>query len=105
MSGLKYVVLREGSGKKPRPGQTVDAEYTGRFMDGRIFDSSIGRGPFSFKVGRNEVIKGWDEALSQMTVGEKRALIVPPGLGYGERGAGGVIPPNATLYFEVERLK
>ena len=103
-SGLKYVVIQKGEGAKPRPGQDVSAEYTGRFMDGRIFDTSVGRGPFTFKVGRGQVIAAWDEALSDMRVGEKRALIVPPKLGYGERGAGGVIPPNATLFFEVERL-
>ncbi len=105
MSGLKYVVVKKGEGAKPRPGQEIQAEYTGRFMDGRVFDSSVGRGPFRFKVGKKQVIDGWDEALSDMKVGEKRALIVPPKLGYGERGAGGVIPPNATLFFEVERLK
>ncbi len=105
MSGLQYVVVKKGEGAAPRPGQTVEAEYTGRFMDGRVFDTSVGRGPFSFKVGKGQVIAAWDEALSEMKVGEKRALIVPPKLGYGERGAGNVIPPNTTLFFEVERLK
>lgn len=105
MSGLKYVILAKGEGAKPRPGQTIEAEYTGRFMDGRVFDTSVGRGPFSFKVGKGQVIPGWDEALGEMKVGEKRALIVPSKLAYGERGAGGAIPPNTTLYFEVERLK
>ncbi|MDR0361845.1 MAG: FKBP-type peptidyl-prolyl cis-trans isomerase [Planctomycetota bacterium] len=105
-SGLKYVVLREGAGDKPRPGQTIQAHYTGRFMDGRVFDTSRERGPFSFPVGKGRVIRGWDEALLDMRVGEKRALILPPGLAYGREGAGeGVIPPNATLFFEVERLK
>ncbi len=105
-SGLKYVVLAKGSGPKPRPGATVVVEYTGRFMDGRIFDSTDNHGePFSFPVGKGQVIKGWDEALGDMKVGEKRALIIPPSLGYGKRGAGGVIPPDATLYFEVERKK
>ncbi|MCD8141129.1 MAG: FKBP-type peptidyl-prolyl cis-trans isomerase [Planctomycetaceae bacterium] len=75
-------------------------------MDGTKFDSSVDRGdPFSFKVGKGEVIQGWDEALGDMKVGEKRAIIVPSKLGYGSRGAGGVIPPNATLFFEIERLK
>ena len=106
MSGLKYVVLKQGEGAKPRPGQTIEAEYTGRFMDGRIFDSSVGRGPFSFRVGKGQVIAGWDEALGEMKVGEKRALIVPSKLAYGKQGAGGgAIPPDTTLFFEVERLK
>ncbi len=104
-SGLKYVVLAKGKGAKPRPGQEIEANYTGMFMDGRIFDTSIGRGPFTFNVGKGMVIKGWDEALGEMKVGEKRALIVPADLAYGKQGAGGVIPPNATLYFEVERTK
>ncbi len=102
MSGLQYVVLQKGEGAKPRPGQTIEAEYTGRFLNGKVFDTSVGRGPFSFKVGKGQVIEGWDEALSDMKVGEKRALIVPPKLGYGSQGAGGAIPPNTTLYFEVE---
>ncbi|MDR1744145.1 MAG: peptidylprolyl isomerase [Planctomycetota bacterium] len=106
MSGLKYVVLEKGSGAKPRPGQTVATHYTGRLMDGSKFDSSVDRGePFEFKVGRGQVIQGWDEALGDMKIGEKRAIIVPSKLGYGAQGAGGVIPPNATLFFEVERLK
>jgi peptidylprolyl isomerase len=106
MSGLKYVVLKKGEGAKPRPGQTVETHYTGRLMDGTKFDSSLDRGePFAFKVGKGQVIPGWDEALSEMKVGEKRALIVPAKLGYGSQGAGGVIPPNATLFFEVERMK
>lgn len=104
-SGLKYVVLRPGKGEKPSKGQTIDAHYVGRFMDGRVFDQSLGRGPFTFTVGRGQVIKAWDEALLDMKLGEKRALIVPPSLGYGQQGAGGVIPPNATLFFEVERLR
>lgn len=104
-SGLKYVILRQGKGEKAKKGQTVDTHYVGRLMDGTIFDQSVGRGPFSFAVGKGQVIKAWDEALLDMTPGEKRALIVPPSLGYGSRGAGGVIPPNATLFFEVERLR
>ena len=104
-TGLKYVVLAEGKGAKPRPGQAIAANYTGRLMDGTMFDTSIGRGPFGFKVGKGMVIPGWDEALGDMKVGEKRALIIPPNLAYGSAGAGGVIPPNATLYFEVERLQ
>lgn len=104
-SGLKYVILREGKGNKPTKGQSIDAHYVGRLMNGKIFDQSYGRGPFTFTVGVGQVIKAWDEALLDMKLGEKRALIVPPDLGYGSRGAGNVIPPNATLYFEVERLR
>ena len=104
-SGLKYVVLREGKGDKPRKGQSIEAHYVGRFMDGSIFDQSLGRGPFSFVVGTGRVIKAWDEALMDMRLGEKRVLIAPPELAYGSRGAGNVIPPNATLCFEVERLR
>lgn len=104
-SGLKYVVLREGKGDKPIKGQSIDTHYVGRFMDGRIFDQSAGRGPFTFEVGRGQVIKAWDEALLDMKLGEKRALIVPPALGYGKRGAGKAIPPDTTLFFEVERLR
>lgn len=105
MSGVKYVVLAEGSGAKPRPGQTIAANYTGRLMDGTMFDSSEGRGPFTFKVGKGQVIKGWDETFLDMKVGEKRAIIIPSDLAYGKAGAGGVIPPDATLFFEVERLQ
>lgn len=104
-SGLKYVILREGKGEKPAKGQMIDTHYVGRLMDGSLFDQSAGRGPFSFPVGRGKVIKAWDEALLDMRPGEKRALIVPPELGYGSRGAGSVIPPNAALFFEVERLR
>lgn len=104
-SGLKYVLLREGKGERPKKGQSIDAHYVGRFMDGRVFDQSVGRGPFTFNVGSGQVIKAWDEALMDMKIGEKRALIVPPSLGYGKRGAGKVIPPDTTLFFEVERLR
>ena len=104
-SGLKYVVLRQGKGDKPAKGQSIDAHYVGRFMDGRVFDQSYGRGPFTFNVGTGQVIKAWDEALLDMRVGEQRALIVPPSLGYGKRGAGSAIPPDTTLFFEVERLR
>lgn len=106
MSGLKYVVLEKGEGAKPRPGQKISAHYTGRLMDGTKFDSSLDRGdPLEFPVGKGNVIEGWDEALLDMKVGEKRALIIPSKLGYGKRGAPPVIPPDATLFFEVERMK
>ena len=105
-SGLEYIVLAEGSGEKPTKGQTVEAHYTGWLTDGTKFDSSKDRGePFSFAVGQGEVIPAWDEALLDMKVGERRKLIVPADLGYGEMGTpGGPIPPNATLIFEVELL-
>jgi len=102
-SGLMYEVVAKGSGdRKPSPGETVSAHYTGMFLDGSKFDSSVDRGePIRFPVGTGRVIKGWDEALLDMTRGEKRILIIPPQLAYGARGRG-PIPPNSTLVFEVE---
>lgn len=105
-SGLKYVDLVIGSGESPKKGQTVTVHYTGTLENGKKFDSSVDRGqPFVFPIGMGRVIKGWDEGVMSMKVGGKRKLIVPPDLAYGTRGAGGgLIPPNATLIFEVELL-
>jgi FKBP-type peptidyl-prolyl cis-trans isomerase len=105
-SGLKYQELKEGSGPAAKDGDTVDVHYTGWLKDGTKFDSSHDRGqPFSFKLGAGRVIKGWDEGVQGIKVGGKRKLIIPPELAYGKRGAGGVIPPDAELTFEVELIK
>lgn len=102
-SGLTWYVLQEGAGPVAQRGQTVDVHYTGWLTDGTKFDSSHDRGePIRFPLGMGKVIKGWDEAVSGMKVGERRQLRIPPELGYGARGAGGVIPPGATLLFDVE---
>ncbi|MTJ12356.1 FKBP-type peptidyl-prolyl cis-trans isomerase [Anabaena sp. UHCC 0187] len=104
-SGLKYVELVEGTGATPETGKTVVVHYTGTLEDGTKFDSSRDRGqPFSFKIGVGQVIKGWDEGVMTMKIGGRRQLIIPEQLGYGARGAGGVIPPYSTLIFDVELL-
>jgi peptidylprolyl isomerase len=102
-SGLFFKITKEGSGSKPKKGQTILAHYEGRLTDGKVFDSSYARKePLEFSVGVGQVIPGWDEGLMDMKVAEKRTLVIPPNLGYGARGAGGVIPPNAWLVFDVE---
>ena len=108
-SGLKITDTQAGTGASPKTGQTCVMHYTGwLYQDGKKgakFDSSVDRGQaFEFPIGTGRVIKGWDEGVASMKVGGKRTLIIPPELGYGARGAGGVIPPNATLLFEVELL-
>jgi peptidylprolyl isomerase len=109
-SGLGIIDTKVGTGPSPKPGQTVVVHYTGWLYEngkkGKKFDSSLDRGqPFEFAVGKGQVIPGWDEGVATMKVGGKRTLIVPASLGYGESGAGGVIPPNATLIFDVELLR
>ncbi len=104
-SGLKYYDMKVGAGVSPTKGQAVLVNYTGWLTDGTKFDSSIDRGqPFNFNVGAGRVIPGWDEGILTMKVGGKRQLLIPSTLAYGENGAGGVIPPNATLIFEVDLL-
>ena len=109
-SGLQIIDTMAGTGASPKPGQTCVMHYTGWLYEdgkkGKKFDSSVDRNePFEFTLGRHQVIAGWDEGIATMKVGGKRTLIIPPDLGYGARGAGGVIPPDATLIFEVELLR
>ena len=108
-SGLQITDTKVGDGATPKTGQTCVMHYTGWLYQngakGKKFDSSVDRGePFEFAIGTHQVIRGWDEGVATMKVGGKRTLIIPPELGYGARGAGGVIPPNATLLFDVELL-
>jgi len=102
-SGLQYRDDVIGSGPSPSPGQTVTVHYTGMLEDGTKFESSLDRNqPITFQIGRGGVIKGWDEGLQHLRVGDHAILTIPASIGYGERGAGGVIPPNATLIFIIE---
>ena len=105
-SGLRYEDLVEGTGNAAKAGDSVEVHYTGWLTDGTKFDSSHDRGqPFGFSLGAGRVIKGWDEGVAGMKAGGKRKLMIPANLGYGARGAGGVIPPNAELVFEVELIR
>lgn len=105
IQGMKIETTKEGTGSEITNGKTAVVHYTGKLTDGKVFDSSVSRGtPFEFPLGAGMVIKGWELGVLGMKVGEKRILTIPAELGYGERGAGGVIPPNATLIFEVELL-
>jgi FKBP-type peptidyl-prolyl cis-trans isomerase len=102
-TGLKYIILKKGEGKKPLSGDLVKVHYKGELLDGTVFDSSYKRDqPIEFKVGEGQVIPGWDEGIMLLDKGDKARFIIPSHLAYGENGAGGVIPPNATLIFEVE---
>ncbi len=104
-SGLQYEDQVVGHGASPSPRQTVTVHYTGWLTDGNKFDSSVDRGkPFNFQIGVGQVIKGWDEGVATMKIGGKRRLVIPADLGYGSRGAGGLIPPGATLVFDVELI-
>lgn len=105
-SGLHFIDLLRGTGAAPQAGDVAEVHYTGWLEDGTKFDSSLDRGtPIQFVLGRGNVIAGWDEGIALMRQGGKARLIIPPDLGYGARGAGGVIPPNATLIFEVELVR
>lgn len=105
MEEMQVEVLQTGDGAEATAGKNVSVHYTGWLTDGTKFDSSVDRGrPFEFPLGAGRVIRGWDEGVAGMKIGEKRRLTIPSHMGYGERGAGGVIPPNATLVFEVELL-
>lgn len=104
IQGMKIEILKEGTGEGARVGDSIAVDYTGTLLDGTKFDSSIGREPFEYTLGQNRVIQGWELGLVGMKVGEKRKLTIPPELGYGASGAGNIIPPNATLIFEIDMI-
>lgn len=101
-TGLQWRVIKSGQGEPPKPGQKISIHFQGRLADGSIFDSTEGKSPVTFPVGRGQLNKGMEEALMQMTIGEKRVLTIPPALAYGEKGRPGLIPPNSTLQITVE---
>jgi peptidylprolyl isomerase len=103
-SGLKYIIQNQGDGNKPRPGDRVSVHYSGYLIDGTMFDSSNGKKPLKFSLGQGKVIKGWDEGVALLNIGTKAKFFIPPNLAYGSRGSRDVIPPNATLIFEIELL-
>ena len=103
-SGLEYWDIKVGTGAEAKPGHKVKVDYTGWLTDGKKFDSSVGKQPFAFMLGASQVIKGWDEGVAGMKIGGKRQLRIPPELAYGSKGVSGVIPPNATLIFDVQLL-
>jgi len=103
-SGIRFIIQQEGTGGRPARGRTVRVRYTGRLLNGTVFDDSRDRQPIEFQVGTGRVIEGWDETVMDMRIGEKRLVIIPPELGYGDRGAGGIIPPNSFLIFEMELI-
>src|SRR3989339_1056392 len=106
IQGMKVEILKQGTGEAAKAGDYATVNYVGTLLDGKKFDSSIDRGqPFSLTLGQNSVIQGWELGLVGMKIGEKRKLTIPPQLAYGSQGAGGVIPPNATLIFEIDMLK
>jgi peptidylprolyl isomerase len=105
-SGLKYIDLKEGTGASPVKGQTAKVYFIGKLENGRVFDSAVNPNkPLEFKIGANEVIPGWEEGVMSMKVGGKRKLIIPASLAWGKEGANGVIPPDATVIFEIELLE
>jgi len=104
-SGLRYKIINKGDGAKAEKGKTVSVHYKGQLLDGTVFDSSYKRNqPIDFGLGQGQVISGWDEGISLLSVGDKARFVIPPNLGYGGQGAGGVIPPNAVLIFDVELM-
>lgn len=103
-SGLVVIFQHRGNGQRAKIGQMAIVHYTGKLADGKVFDSSIDREPFAFRLGRNQVIKGWEVGIAMLRIGDKATLIIPPNMGYGTKGAGEIIPPDAQLIFEVELL-